>query len=103
MSVLVEKQKKRLLFVKGAPEAILERCSHIRIDGKSTPLTPTHRSAINAKVSEWAASALRVLAFATVDSPVIPAKLDPTAFAKIEVNYCSYSEWNGLCWPCWYA
>ncbi|KAI9099712.1 hypothetical protein DFS34DRAFT_501424 [Phlyctochytrium arcticum] len=100
MSVLVEHDgekprtrsgasSKRTLYVKGAPEQLLERCSHIRLTNASeaTPLTPQVRSAILKKVATWGeVEALRVLAFATVDQPDIPAKLDPTQYAKHESN-----------------
>jgi Ca2+ transporting ATPase len=41
---------------------------------------------ITSKLSEWAErDALRVLAFATVENPKVPAKVDPSQYAKIEV------------------
>lgn len=68
-------ESSRAMFVKGAPEAVLERCSYIRDPsqpGKVSPLTPLLRSRISSKLLEWAdADALRVLAFATVDKPTL--------------------------------
>ncbi|KAI9205585.1 uncharacterized protein BJ171DRAFT_500855 [Polychytrium aggregatum] len=79
-----------VLFVKGAPEQILERCKYIRLSsspGKRVELTETLRQAILKKVYTWGeAESLRVLAFAAVDQPNIPepTKIDPSSYAKIE-------------------
>ncbi|KAK6092626.1 hypothetical protein MT418_007177 [Batrachochytrium dendrobatidis] len=92
MSVLVEnlESKKQVLYVKGAPEQILERCNFIRLDSaskKQTPLTPALRARILETVSDWAESdSLRVLAFATVDSPTVPAKPLMSDYMKYETN-----------------
>jgi Ca2+ transporting ATPase len=76
----------QVLFVKGAPEAMLERCSHARINGQTVELTVAMKETILGKVVEWAdAEALRVLAFATVDKPSVPSKVDPTKYASYEV------------------
>nr|KAJ3417540.1 hypothetical protein HK105_000982 [Polyrhizophydium stewartii] len=81
---------KRLLFVKGAPEQVLERCTSVRLGGsydKPTPMTPALRAAILQKVASWAESqALRVLALATVDKPNVPAKPDASMYAQYESN-----------------
>ncbi|KAJ3311073.1 hypothetical protein HDV04_004387 [Boothiomyces sp. JEL0838] len=98
MSVLVEKagssktrsrgQAKQLLYVKGAPESILERCSFIRLSSdpeKSVPITNAIRDMITEKVTHWGEQeALRVLAFATVEKPQIPDKVDPLRFESYE-------------------
>ena len=77
----------QVLYVKGAPEAIIERCSHARINGQTVEMTNAMRDTIINKVFDWAeAEALRVLAFATVDKPNIPAKVDPTKYASYEVR-----------------
>lgn len=54
-------------FTKGAPEVIMERCSHIMIDGTVQPLTLEQRSRILAANESMANDALRVLAFAQRD------------------------------------
>lgn len=70
MSVLVASQdesKCTRLLTKGAPEAILERCSYVRLhDGSKAPLTAEARSQFEADVLRWScgSSALRVLALA---------------------------------------
>ncbi|KAI8589143.1 hypothetical protein BDZ88DRAFT_507394 [Geranomyces variabilis] len=75
----------RSLLVKGAPEQILERCSTVRVDGESVRLTPKIREEILEKVAVWGEDeSLRVLAFATVDKPDVPDRVDPSAYARYE-------------------
>ncbi|KAJ3043856.1 hypothetical protein HK097_001628 [Rhizophlyctis rosea] len=79
----------RVLFVKGAPEAIIERCSTIRLSmGNSTvPLSAELKEQLLKKVADWGEEeSLRVLAFATVDRPNVPEKVDPTTYAQYESN-----------------
>merc|ERR1712223_41141 len=79
------------MFVKGAPEGVLDRCSHFRIGGDKMPMTP----AIRAKIMDRAVAygtgrdTLRCLALATCDAPLNPKEMDledSTKFAKYEVN-----------------
>ncbi|KAJ3027572.1 UNVERIFIED_CONTAM: hypothetical protein HDU68_003563 [Siphonaria sp. JEL0065] len=89
MSVLVEKAGKKTLFVKGAPEQILERCTSVRMGDKTVKLDAQAKAAILAKVAQWGEKeSLRVLAFATVDTPAIPnpSKIDPSTYASHETN-----------------
>ena len=54
------------LLVKGAPECILERCSHVQLpDGSVADLSEKMRDEIVSVVSEMSTSALRCLGFAT--------------------------------------
>jgi len=77
------------LFVKGAPEQILERCSSIHTEQSGVvPLSPSIKSLISKKINEWAEDGLRILAFAVVkNSPLNPnAKIDPKSFVNYESN-----------------
>ncbi len=56
--------KKALVFMKGAPEVVLEHCSKILLQGKEVPLTKKHKEKVLAKNREFAEQALRVLGFA---------------------------------------
>jgi len=56
--------KGEIVFMKGAPETVLERCSKIFLNGKVQPLTKNLEKTIIGKNSEFASSALRVLGFA---------------------------------------
>ena len=85
------------LFVKGAPERVIERCTHARLkNGEIVELKPADRKAILATVSEMAARPLRCigLAFkdevgelATYDGDSHPAHkmlVDPSTFINLE-------------------
>lgn len=52
------------MFTKGAPEVILERCTHLRWHGEVRMLTDELRAELNEACAAMAASALRVLALA---------------------------------------
>jgi Ca2+-transporting ATPase len=60
---------KRMAFTKGAPEVVLQRCSHILDDGGMRELKETERGQILKANEEMAQGALRVLGFAYRDCP----------------------------------
>jgi Ca2+-transporting ATPase len=60
---------KRMAFTKGAPEVVLQRCSHILDGGGMTELKETERGQILKENEEMAQGALRVLGFAYRDCP----------------------------------
>ncbi|XP_006922470.1 sarcoplasmic/endoplasmic reticulum calcium ATPase 3 [Pteropus alecto] len=64
------------MFVKGAPESVIERCSSVRVGNRTVPLNTTSREQILAKVRDWSSGldTLRCLALATQDAP--PRKED---------------------------
>lgn len=65
MSVLVRQGKKHWLHVKGAPESIIERCTHYLAGDKREKLTNEAKSSILRSLNLWAeGEALRVLAAA---------------------------------------
>ncbi|RKN87009.1 calcium-translocating P-type ATPase, SERCA-type [Paenibacillus ginsengarvi] len=64
MSVLMHHQGGRLLFTKGAPDVVLEKCAYVLWDGKVIPFTPTLKQKVIAANEGMARSALRVLGFA---------------------------------------
>lgn len=51
-------------YTKGSPDEILKRCTHIRLDGKVVPFTPSHKQNIRNAIKEMSSRALRVLALA---------------------------------------
>ena len=69
MSVLVGRGKQQRLLVKGAPESILERCSHALLgaQGKKVPLDKKLTSLLSDEVIEYGNRGLRVIALASVD------------------------------------
>ncbi|KAI1622519.1 Ca2+ transporting ATPase, sarcoplasmic/endoplasmic reticulum [Exophiala viscosa] len=70
MSVLAGRGEHQKLLVKGAPESILERCSHALLgaDGKKVPITKGHLGLIGEEVIEYGRRGLRVLALASVEN-----------------------------------
>ncbi|XP_070338656.1 sarcoplasmic/endoplasmic reticulum calcium ATPase 3 isoform X5 [Equus asinus] len=64
------------MFVKGAPESVIERCSSVRVGSHTVPLNATSREQILAKIRDWGSGSdtLRCLALATRDAP--PRKED---------------------------
>merc|ERR1712179_265135 len=79
------------MFVKGAPEGVLDRCTYIRIGSEKIPMTEKLRAKIMERAIEYGTGrdTLRCLALATCDSPSDPKNWDldnATKFAQYEVN-----------------
>jgi len=79
------------MFVKGAPEGVLDRCTHVRVGSQKVPIT----KAIMGKILELTKlygtgrDTLRCLALATIDNPPKPEDMelaDSTKFHQYEVN-----------------
>ena len=92
MSVLVGNDKKQKLLVKGAPESIIDRCSHtvLGADGKQVPLDKKLANLLMKEVVEYGNRGLRVIALASIDD-VTGNKLINTAetteqYAQLEQN-----------------
>lgn len=66
MSVVCEEQKsgKILVFTKGAPERVLDKCNRIMVGGRIRPLNSRDRRTILIQNEKYAKQALRVLGFA---------------------------------------
>lgn len=63
-------------MTKGAPDILLERCSHILIGGQKMEMTPAHREAVASTNKSMADHALRVLAAAYQDWHEMPTSLN---------------------------
>ncbi len=63
-----------VLYVKGAPDELLARCTHISRGGQVTEMTQAYREAIDAANAGMAAEALRVLAAAYRPLQEVPHK-----------------------------
>ncbi|RIA97783.1 SERCA-type calcium-translocating P-type ATPase [Glomus cerebriforme] len=94
MSVLVQSEDNKstaTLFVKGAPESILDRCISVRLSNStSSNFSPVIREKLNEKLLEYGKNGLRVLALAMIEGcdPQINNwdLTDPNNFINIERN-----------------
>ncbi|GJJ11929.1 hypothetical protein Clacol_006167 [Clathrus columnatus] len=67
MSVLVRRQSGGGgLFVKGAPESVLERCTSVQLHGRTIPMSPSIRQALLNQTGTYGIAGLRTLAMAYV-------------------------------------
>lgn len=64
MTTLHRGRKGSISYTKGAADMILDRCSHIWINGEAVPMTSWHRKQIAEVLKQMATKALRVLAVA---------------------------------------
>ncbi|KAI4197826.1 MAG: hypothetical protein LQ350_005671 [Teloschistes chrysophthalmus] len=71
MSVLVGRDNQQRLLVKGAPESIIERCTHTLVgsSGKKIPLERKHAEILSQEVVEYGNRGLRVIALASREDP----------------------------------
>lgn len=67
MSVVVSHQGGRLVYTKGAPDVLIDRCNYILWDGKVVPFTATFKQRVQAANEQLAKQALRVLGLAYRD------------------------------------
>merc|ERR1712076_38031 len=79
------------MFVKGAPEGVLDRCAYARIGTEKVPMSQKMRDQIMQKAISYGTGrdTLRCLCLATADSPMNPKDMDleeSSKFAKYEVN-----------------
>lgn len=90
MSVLVQLNGKGVLFVKGAPESILDRCTSVMVHGKVIPLTAELRKILLAQTLSYGSIGLRTLAFAYVDvqtvDPAYYQSQNTSDYARFEQN-----------------
>jgi P-type Ca2+ transporter type 2A len=66
MSVLVRLNGTGALFVKGAPESVLDRCTTVMVEGRTMALTPQLRAALLERTVAYGGHGLRTLALAYV-------------------------------------
>jgi Ca2+ transporting ATPase len=79
------------MFCKGAPEGVLDRCTHARVGTSKVPLTTALKNRILDLTRQYGTGrdTLRCLALATGDAPIKPEEMDlndSTKFIQYEVN-----------------
>lgn len=90
MSVLVgNTDKTKKLLVKGAPESILERCTHCLVgsEGKRVELNKKLTSLLEDEVTKYGNRGLRVIALASIDNVTSPLAVNAKTtkeYAKLE-------------------
>jgi Ca2+ transporting ATPase len=83
-------QSKAKMFVKGAPESVIERCTHIRCGTQKVPMTSQLKEEILHLVHQYGSGldTLRCLALGTIDDPISKENMDlvdASNFVKYEV------------------
>jgi P-type Ca2+ transporter type 2A len=92
MSVLAGHGSSQKLLVKGAPETILDRCSHTLLgaNAKRVSLTKKHRKLISDEVIEYGNRGLRVIAVASIENvgtnPLFKTAKTTKEYAQLEQN-----------------
>ncbi|KAK2771465.1 hypothetical protein FQN52_005405 [Onygenales sp. PD_12] len=92
MSVLAGSGTQQKLLVKGAPESILERCSHALLgpNGSKVNLTKQHAKLISEEVVEYGNRGLRVIAVASIENiapnPLLHSAETSQEYVQLEQN-----------------
>ena len=92
MSVLVQNGKEQKLLVKGAPESIIERCTHTLLgpNGKRIPLNSKLSGLITKEIVDYGNRGLRVIALARLDdvsgNPMLHTAKSTAEYAELEQN-----------------
>jgi len=86
--VAIDKEDQRVIYAKGAPERLVDCCSHVMVNGKSEPMAQ-HRSAIDEALIHAQDQALRVIAVTMKQTPIsdIPESFQE-ANAERFAEYC---------------
>ena len=92
MSVLTGRGLQQRLLVKGAPESILDRCTHVLLgrNSKKVPLSEKLTSLLSQEVVEYGNRGLRVIALAAVDGisnhPLLSKAKTTSEYMQLEQN-----------------
>jgi Ca2+ transporting ATPase len=91
------------MFVKGAPEGVLDRCQFVRVGTQKVPITPAIKAEITKHVKFYGTGrdTLRCLALATIDNPLRKEDMDlenSNKFIKYETN-CTFVGLVGMLDP----
>lgn len=79
------------MFVKGAPEGVIDRCTHVRVGSNKVPMTPGIKEKLMSVIREYGTGrdTLRCLALATRDNPLNKHELmldDCSRFIEYETD-----------------
>ena len=78
MSTLIDDNGRLQVFVKGAIDNLIPRCTHVRVGGEVVPVGEDHVSEFRQATEKMSADALRTLgaAYKPVDSVIAPAEME---------------------------
>ncbi len=82
MTIIRRNSERIITFTKGAPEGLLEDCTHIENDGTVSLITAEDKQKILEANSEFASNALRVLAVAYRDLGASPVRYESESVEK---------------------
>ena len=77
-------------YTKGAPDVVIDRCTHYIKDGKATPMTEEYKNEILSANKAMADKALRVLAMAERRYDAMPESFEPEAL-ECELTFVGLS------------
>ena len=83
----IDADNNMFLFLKGAPERVLNRCSTVLIDGKDVPFDNEMKFAVDSANERFGGVGERVLAFARI-------KLDPKIYTKSPAYPFDVKNWK---------
>ncbi|KAJ4316763.1 hypothetical protein N0V84_007701 [Fusarium piperis] len=92
MSVLVRNGNGKKLLVKGAPESVIDRCTHTLLGpgGKKAPLSKKVYELLMSEVVRYGNRGLRVIALASIDNvpetPLLQSATTTEQYAQLEQN-----------------
>ncbi len=70
LSIVVSRGDETLMISKGAPEALIERCEEVRLDGRNHPLTPDERQRLQETFHQLSRTGMRAIALAQKPVPL---------------------------------
>jgi P-type Ca2+ transporter type 2C len=82
MSLIYSKDNEYIIFTKGAPETMLEICSHVLEDGKQIPVTKKDKELFHQTHLDMASRGLRVLALAMKPTKAAIKDIEPETTEK---------------------
>ena len=90
MSTVHSKDSGFVQYTKGAPDVVIDRCTHYKKDGVSVPMTEEYKAEILAANKAMADKALRVLAMAERRYEKLPDSFEPEAL-ETELTFVGLS------------
>ena len=82
MSVLVRRNGSGALFVKGAPESVLDRCTNVLVGNQVVALSAELRTALLQQTLSYGSQGLRTLAMAYVEE----TDIDPSHYEQVRAT-----------------